>query len=128
MPETVLVTGGAGFIGGCLVRQVVGEGRARGINLDKLTYAGNLDSLAPVIDNPRHTFVRGDIGDRGLLERLFREHRPDAVVHCAAESHVDRSIDGPRAFVETNILGTFELLAAARAFWESLDAAARDAF
>jgi dTDP-glucose 4,6-dehydratase len=128
MTSTILVTGGAGFIGGCFVRRVVGEARYRVINLDRLTYAGNLDSLEAVRDHPGHQFVQGDIQDRALLDRLFREHRPSAVVHFAAESHVDRSIDGPRAFLETNVVGTFELLVAARAYREALEGPARDAF
>ncbi len=128
MALTILVTGGAGFIGSCFVRQLVGEGADRLINLDKLTYAGNLDSLQPVKDNPAHEFVQGDILDRDLLASLFEQHQPDAVVHFAAESHVDRSIDGPRAFVETNVVGTFELLNAARAYWDHLQASRKAAF
>ena len=128
MASTILVTGGAGFIGSCFVRQKVGEGVSRLINLDKLTYAGNLDSLEPVRDSDRHLFVMGDILDSELLARLFEEHQPDAVVHFAAESHVDRSIDGPRAFVETNVVGTFELLNASRMYWERLEAARKAAF
>jgi dTDP-glucose 4,6-dehydratase len=128
MPETILVTGGAGFIGGCFVRQVLAEGAARVVNLDKLTYAGNLDSLDGVRADPAHLFVRGDVCDRPLLDRLFAEHRPSAVVHFAAESHVDRSIDGPRAFLQANVCGTFELLDAARRYWDSLAAGARRGF
>jgi dTDP-glucose 4,6-dehydratase len=128
MSDALLVTGGAGFIGGCFVRQAVLSRQAPVVNLDALTYAGNLDSLAGVLDHPLHTFVRGDIRDAALLRRLFEEHRPRAVVHFAAESHVDRSIDGPRQFVETNVLGTVELLIAARAYWEALQGAERDAF
>ncbi len=128
MPRTLLVTGGAGFIGGGFVRQAVKDGFARVVNLDKLTYAGNLDSLGEILDNPTHTFVHGDIADNDLIGELLREHRPDAVVHFAAESHVDRSIDGPRAFLETNVVGTFELLVEARRHWESLDDEARRQF
>jgi dTDP-glucose 4,6-dehydratase len=128
MAATILVTGGAGFIGGCFVRQTVGTGAARVINLDSLTYAGNLDSLDPIRENPSHLFVRGDIRDRRLLNTLFHDHQPDAVVHFAAESHVDRSIDGPRQFVETNVGGTFELLDAARLYWKDLHGPLRDAF
>lgn len=117
---TWLVTGGAGFIGGCFVRMAASENSARVVNLDKLTYAGNLDSLSPVIEHPNHRFVQGDIGDATLTRRLFEEHQPDAVVNFAAESHVDRSIDGPREFVATNVLGTFELLMATRAYWQQL--------
>lgn len=115
----LLVTGGAGFIGGCFVRRQVAAG-SRVVNLDKLTYAGNLDSLVEVENAANYRFVEGDIGDAELVNKLFAEERPDAVVNFAAESHVDRSIDGPAAFVETNVLGTFVLLEAARAYWTSL--------
>lgn len=125
---TYLVTGGAGFIGGEFVRQILGEGAGRVVNLDKLTYAGNLDSLGAFLDYPEHVFVQGDIADSKLVGRLLEQHRPAAVVNFAAESHVDRSIDGPRAFVETNCLGTFELLVAARGYWESLTGSERDQF
>ena len=129
MHATILVTGGAGFIGGCLVRQRLADPRQhRIVNLDKLTYAGNPDSLDPVRDDPRHVFVHGDIGDRALVGRLLREHAPSAVVNFAAETHVDRSIDGPRAVLDTNVVGTFELLTAALDYWRSLDRAGRDAF
>ena len=109
MPS-ILVTGGAGFIGSSFVRLWIAEEDGPVVNLDKLTYAGNLDSLAPVAGDSRHTFVEGDICDGPLVSRLFEEHRPEAVVNFAAESHVDRSIDGPAAFVETNVVGTFRLL------------------
>jgi dTDP-glucose 4,6-dehydratase len=122
MSKTWLITGGAGFIGSCFARLAVGEQSACIINLDKLTYAGNLDSLEPIAHSPDHTFVQGDIADRALVARLLDQHRPDAIVHFAAESHVDRSIDGPRVFLETNVVGTFELLTEARRYWESLDA------
>ncbi len=128
MPPTLLVTGGAGFIGGEFVRQVLKSGSARVVNLDKLTYAGNLDSLAEVANHPDHLFVQGDIADSALIGDLLREHQPNAVVHFAAESHVDRSIDGPRVFVETNVVGTFVLLMEARRYWESLDEGARSRF
>jgi dTDP-glucose 4,6-dehydratase len=118
--RTWLVTGGAGFIGGCFVRMHVGDGTARIINLDKLTYAGHLGSLAGVDHNPLHSFVEGDIGDARLVGELLKTHRPQAIVNFAAESHVDRSIDSPRDFLLTNVLGTFELLTAARAYWEGL--------
>jgi dTDP-glucose 4,6-dehydratase len=124
---TWLVTGGAGFIGGNFVLQAVADG-IRVVNLDALTYAGNLDTLASLADHPGHVFVQGDIGDRALLDRLLAEHRPDAVVHFAAESHVDRSIDGPAAFVQTNVVGTLVLLEAARDYWQALDGAARPRF
>ena len=125
--STWLVTGGAGFIGGNFVLEAVQRG-VRIINLDVLTYAGNLDTLSSLDDHPGHVFVKGDIGDAGLVERLLREHRPDAVINFAAESHVDRSIDGPAAFVQTNVLGTLALLEKTRDYWKSLDAPARDAF
>jgi NAD(P)-dependent dehydrogenase (short-subunit alcohol dehydrogenase family) len=103
------VTGGAGFIGGNFVLEAVQRG-VRIINLDVLTYAGNLDTLSSLDGHPAHVFLKGDIGDAGLVERLLREHRPDAVINFAAESHVDRSIDGPAAFVQTNVVGTLALL------------------
>jgi len=117
---TILVTGGAGFIGGNFVRQWLAEEPSRVVNLDKLTYAGNLDSLANLPDEGRHIFLQGDIGDGPLVSRLLAEHRPRAIVNFAAESHVDRSIDGPAAFVETNVVGTFRLLEAARRYWAEL--------
>ncbi len=129
MMETILVTGGAGFIGGCFVRRWLGDPRrGRIINLDKLTYAGNPDSLEPVANDPRHVFVRGDIGDRPLVDRLLAEHSPGAVINFAAETHVDRSIDGPRAFLDTNVVGTFELLTATLDHWRTLDASRRASF
>jgi dTDP-glucose 4,6-dehydratase len=124
----ILVTGGAGFIGSNFVLDWIAALGEPVVNLDKLTYAGNLANLAGLDGDERHTFVRGDICDAGRLERLFAEHRPRAVVHFAAESHVDRSIHGPAAFVQTNVVGTFELLEAARAHWESLDGAERERF
>ena len=125
--QPILVTGGAGFIGSCFVRSLVEEG-ATVVNLDKLTYAGNLDSLVAVIEHPNHVFVQGDIGDFALVSRLLKHHGPRAIVNFAAESHVDRSIDGPRDFVQTNVLGTFELLMATRAYWERLWERARTSF
>ena len=124
---TWLVTGGAGFIGGNFVLDAVNRG-IKVVNLDALTYAGNLDTLASLADNPRHVFVEGDIGDAGLVKRLLDEHRPEAVINFAAESHVDRSIDGPGAFVQTNVVGTLGLLETTRDYWKALDAPARDAF
>ena len=109
MAQRILVTGGAGFIGGCYVRQVLadsGSDLERIVNLDKLTYAGNLDSLDAIRDDPRYVFVQGDIGDREHVAALLAEHRITAVVNFAAETHVDRSIDGPRAFLDTNVVGT----------------------
>jgi dTDP-glucose 4,6-dehydratase len=125
---TILVTGGAGFIGGCLVRQLVRAGAGRIVNVDKLTYAGNLDSLAEVEDDPHYEFVRADIGDLETMGQVFARYQPTAVVNLAAESHVDRSIDGPGAFVETNVVGTFRLLEVAREYWDQLQGTARDAF
>ena len=119
MNETVLVTGGAGFIGANFVLMTRQGDIAPVINLDLLTYAGNLESLAGLRGDEGHTFVKGDIGDGELVAALLREHRPRAVVNFAAESHVDRSIHGPAPFVETNIVGTFILLEAARSYWNS---------
>ena len=121
------MTGGAGFIGGNFVLDAVNRG-IKVVNLDALTYAGNLDTLASLADNPRHVFVEGDIGDAGLVKRLLDEHRPEAVINFAAESHVDRSIDGPGAFVQTNVVGTLSLLERTRDYWKALDSPARDAF
>ena len=125
--ETILVTGGAGFIGGNFVLDRVVAGH-RVVNLDALTYAGNLDTLAPISEDPNHVFVRGSIGDRSLVDRLLAEHRPRAVVNFAAETHVDRSIDGPRAFVQTNVVETLELLEASLAYWGALDGEQRVRF
>jgi dTDP-glucose 4,6-dehydratase len=125
---TILVTGGAGFIGANFVLDWVSQSGETLINLDKLTYAGNLQSLASLQGNPQHVFVHGDIGDGPLLQRLLAEHQPRAVLNFAAESHVDRSIHGPQAFVETNVVGTFQLLEAVRGYWQGLDPAAREAF
>jgi dTDP-glucose 4,6-dehydratase len=127
--KTILITGGAGFIGGCLVRQVLAEEpHTRIINLDKLTYAGNLDSIRGELKIPQHTLIQGDICDAALVAELLRDFRPSAVMHLAAESHVDRSIDGPAAFVTTNVEGTFTLLEAARKHWSSLPEKERQAF
>lgn len=112
----LLVTGGAGFIGSAVVRRAVGDGHAV-VNLDALTYAACLDNVASVADSPLYAFEQADICDRAALDRIFADHQPDAVMHLAAESHVDRSIDGPAAFLETNVLGTYQLLEAARAYW-----------
>jgi len=126
--DTLLITGGAGFIGSCLVRRLIRSQSVRVVNLDLLTYAGNLDSLAQVADDPLHTFVRGDIRDRSLLQQVLREHKPTSIVNLAAESHVDRSIDGPEAFVQTNTVGTQTLLEAALRYWRDLDVTAQDRF
>lgn len=120
--KTLLVTGGAGFIGGNFVLGVLAQDGCRVINLDKLTYAGNPDTLAPLEGHPGHVFVQGDIGDAALVKRLLDQHRPDAIVNFAAESHVDRSIDGPAAFVQTNVVGTLNLLECARDYWRALPA------
>jgi dTDP-glucose 4,6-dehydratase len=125
---TVLVTGGAGFIGSALCRHLIAASEATVVNVDKLTYAANLDSLAPVARHPRYRFAQADICDGPALRRIFAEHRPTAILHLAAESHVDRSIDGPAAFIETNVVGSYVLLEAARDYWRRLDEAARAAF
>ncbi len=125
---TILVTGGAGFIGSNFVLDWLAAGDERVINLDALTYAGNLRNLATLAGDARHVFVQGDIGDRALVDRLLAEHRPRALVHFAAESHVDRSILGPGAFIKTNVEGTFTLLEAARAYWSALEGDAKAAF
>ncbi|MDB6176655.1 dTDP-glucose 4,6-dehydratase [Paracoccus sp. Z330] len=114
----ILVTGGAGFIGSAVVRLAVQRGHEI-VNLDALTYAANLENVASVKDSDQYSFEQADIRDRAALDRIFRDHRPDAVMHLAAESHVDRSIDGPAAFIETNVIGTFNLLEAARGYWIS---------
>ena len=126
--DTFFVTGGAGFIGSCFIRLLIGQQNCRVVNLDKLTYAGNLDSLESVSSDPLYTFVQGDIGDHEQVSALFKKHRPRYIVNFAAESHVDRSIDGPRDFVNTNVVGTFELLMAAREYQESLEGDERDQF
>ena len=125
---TVLVTGGAGFIGGNFVLDGLARSDERIVNLDALTYAGNLQTLAPLAKDSRHVFVHGDICDRALVDRMLAEHRPRAIVHFAAESHVDRSIHGPGAFMRTNVEGTFTLLEAARAYWGTLEGDAKADF
>ncbi|EHZ2901727.1 dTDP-glucose 4,6-dehydratase [Vibrio vulnificus] len=117
----ILVTGGAGFIGSAVIRHIINHTQDSAVNLDKLTYAGNLESLSDVAENSRYVFEQVDICDRAELDRVFAQHKPDAVMHLAAESHVDRSIDGPAAFIETNIIGTYNLLEAARAYWLTLE-------
>jgi len=124
----ILVTGGAGFIGGNFVLDWLAGSDEPVLNLDKLTYAGNLQTLASVQGNPHHTFVQGDIGDRALVERLLAEHQPRAAVNFAAESHVDRSIHGPGDFIHTNIVGTFNLLESVRGYWSALPQPHKDAF
>ena len=124
----ILVTGGAGFIGANFVIDWLAASDEPVLNLDALTYAGNLESLATLAGDKRHVFVQGDIGDRALLDRLLAEHQPRAIVHFAAESHVDRSIHGPGAFIHTNVQGTFTLLEAARGYWSALEGGRRSGF
>ncbi|MBN8034095.1 dTDP-glucose 4,6-dehydratase [Vibrio vulnificus] len=124
----ILVTGGAGFIGSAVVRHIINDTQDSVVNLDKLTYAGNLESLASVAYSDRYAFEQVDICDRAELDRVFSVHQPDAVMHLAAESHVDRSIDGPAAFIETNTVGTYTLLEAARSYWNSLPCERKVAF
>jgi dTDP-glucose 4,6-dehydratase len=124
----ILVTGGAGFIGSAVVRHLIGNCDHDVLNLDKLTYAASLDSLNTVAQHPRYSFRAVDICDAAALARAFRDYRPDAVMHLAAESHVDRSIDGPEAFVETNVVGTLRLIETALSYWRSLDEGAQARF
>ena len=124
----IIVTGGAGFIGSAVVRALIADSDWQVINLDKLTYAGNLDSLNSVSGNPRYSFAHLDICDAQGVKALFEAERPDAIMHLAAESHVDRSIDGPSAFVQTNVVGTFTLLQTALDYWRGLPASAQKAF
>ncbi len=124
----ILLTGGAGFIGSAVVRHIIANTNDAVINIDKLTYAGNLTSLTEVDGSQHYDFEQVDICDRAAMERVFQQHRPDAVMHLAAESHVDRSIDGPGEFIQTNIVGTYTLLEVARAYWQDLDEAAQAAF
>lgn len=126
--HTIVVTGGAGFIGSAVVRRLVPERLGTVVNVDKLTYAGHASSVAPVADAANYQFVHADICDRAAMEHVFETHRPMAVLHLAAESHVDRSIDGPAAFIETNVTGTYTLLEVARAYWSSGLAPEPDAF
>ena len=124
----ILVTGGAGFIGSAVIRHIIDHTTDSAVNLDKLTYAGNLESLLEVSGSERYAFEQVDICDSVALQRVIHEHQPDAVMHLAAESHVDRSIDGPAAFIETNIVGTYTLLEATRQYWQGLDATRKAAF
>ena len=124
----LLVTGGAGFIGSALIRHLIRDTAHQVLNLDKLTYAGNLESLAEIDGDPRYRFLRADIGDRAAVDAALAGFQPDAILHLAAESHVDRSIDGPAAFIQTNIVGTYHLLEAARAYWLALPEASRATF
>ncbi|HNM96301.1 MAG TPA: dTDP-glucose 4,6-dehydratase, partial [Mycobacterium sp.] len=125
---TILVTGGAGFIGANFVLDWLAQSSEAVLNLDKLTYAGNLENLTALQANPRHRFVQGDIADGALIDRLLAEHRPRAIVNFAAESHVDRSIHGPEDFIQTNIVGSFRLLESVRAYWGGLGDADKAAF
>lgn len=126
--KKILVTGGAGFIGSAVVRHIINDTQDAVVNVDKLTYAGNLESLESLANHPRYAFEQVDICDRAALDRVFAEHQPDVVMHLAAESHVDRSIDGPAAFIETNIVGTYTLLEAARAYWHDMPSEKKAAF
>ncbi|WP_319525772.1 dTDP-glucose 4,6-dehydratase [uncultured Desulfosarcina sp.] len=126
--NTIIVTGGAGFIGANFVHAALKAGGSTVVNLDKLTYAGNLESLAALADDPRHIFVKGDIGDRQLVAELLETHRPAAIVNFAAESHVDRSISAPDDFIQTNVVGTFNLLQEARNYWQNLQGEKRSDF
>ena len=131
MAKVIMVTGGAGFIGSAVIRELISHTPHRVVNIDKLTYAGNLESLASIANNKRYMFVQADICDAVTMRKLFEQHHPDIVMHLAAESHVDRSIDGPADFIETNIVGTSVLLEAARKYWQSLlkdDAIKADTF
>lgn len=126
--RTILVTGGAGFIGSAVVRYFISYTNYRLINVDKLTYAGNLESLESIATNPRYQFIQADIGDAKAMARLLTYHRPDAVMHLAAETHVDRSIEGPKVFINTNIVGTYTLLEAVLGYWKKLDKSAQARF
>src|SRR6476659_1234754 len=128
MNKKFLITGGAGFIGSAVVRKLIQETEHQVLVVDKLTYAGNLDSLAPVSNDPRYALLRADIADAPKMREAFDSFRPDVVMHLAAESHVDRSIDGPGDFIQTNVVGTFTLLQAALGYWRSLSEARRQAF
>lgn len=127
-PKRILVTGGAGFIGSAVVREVIGQTPHSVLVADKLTYAGNLDSLKPVAADPRFSFIRADIADASKMRDIFEAYRPEIVMHLAAESHVDRSIDGPGEFIQTNVVGTFTLLQAALGFWRKLTPARQEVF
>ncbi|HPF47813.1 MAG TPA: GDP-mannose 4,6-dehydratase, partial [Emcibacteraceae bacterium] len=124
----IIVTGGAGFIGSALIRYLIEQTEHSVVNLDKLTYAGNLESVSSVSDSDRYQFCKADIGDTAAMKRLFHDYEPDILIHLAAESNVDRSIDGPGEFIKTNIVGTFVLLDVAREYWTSLPKDKKDNF
>lgn len=124
----ILVTGGAGFIGSAVVRYIINNTADYVVNVDKLTYAGNLESLKSIADNERYSFEKADICDKADIERIFERHQPDLIMHLAAESHVDRSISGPADFIETNIVGTYTLLEVCRAYWNNLESSRKEAF
>lgn len=126
--SNILVTGGAGFIGSAVIRYLINETTCNVLNFDKLTYAGNLESVSMVAKNPRYRFVRGDIGDRQLVDETLDEFQPDIIMHLAAESHVDRSIDGPGIFIQTNIVGTYSLLESSLRYWKNCAPARKAAF
>src|ERR1700676_168450 len=128
MADRYLVTGGAGFIGSTVVRRLLTATTKNVLVVDKLTYAGNFESLEPISSNPRFEFAQADIVDPDTMHRLFKEYAPDVVMHLAAESHVDRSIDGPGEFIQTNIVGTYVLLHAATEYWKALKGAASENF
>lgn len=128
MPKKLLITGGAGFIGSAVIRYIIENTQDSVVNVDKLTYAGNLDSLESVENNPRYAFEQVDICNIKELSRVLEQHQPDAIMHLAAESHVDRSIDGSAVFIETNIIGTYTLLEAARVYWDNLNDERKMAF
>lgn len=126
--KTFLITGGAGFIGSNFIRYIIDQKNIMAINLDKLTYAGNLESLLDIERNQNYLFVKGDINDRELVSSILKKYKPQVIVNFAAESHVDRSIDGPASFIQTNVVGTFELLEATLGFWRDLEAADKETF
>lgn len=128
MAKTIIVTGGAGFIGSAVVRHLINDTNHKVVNIDKLTYAGNEHSLDSVSDSDRYTFVKADIADQTVMDKVFEQHEPDIVMHLAAESHVDRSIDGPGEFIQTNIVGTYVLLESARKYWSALAEDKKSAF
>jgi len=121
MSKTIIVTGGAGFIGSALVRLLINQTNYTVVNIDKLTYAGNLESLSEIKDNKRHIFIQADICDEKSIRQIFTEYKPNGILHLAAESHVDRSIIGPKDFIQTNIVGTYNLLECAREYYTQME-------